>query len=136
VLYIVTYGVTNDVADEDKKEDSKYEKAVVYRKDAFWDSVLSDDTDCMDSDEDTTTVPVDEGVGNIGRVVEDEDEGVEGDVGVDGHSGKGHASEGDGGNGAAVESDQLPHGEGGDDNDGSVEEYDSDQLQSAAITTW
>jgi hypothetical protein len=49
VLYIVSYGVTDDVVDEDKEEDSEYERTVVYRKDPFWDSVLSDDTDCMDS---------------------------------------------------------------------------------------
>ncbi|KAE8124752.1 hypothetical protein FH972_019609 [Carpinus fangiana] len=89
--------------------------------------MLSDDTDCMDSDEDTTTIPVDEGVGNAGRVDGDEDEGVEGDVGADGHSGEGHASHsgegvGDGRNVATVE--------GGDYSDDSVEEYDSDQLQS------
>jgi hypothetical protein len=132
VLYIVSYGVTDDVVDEDEEEDSEYERTVVYRKDPFWDSVLSDDTDCMDSDEDATTMPVDEGVGNAGRVVDDEDEGVEWDVGADGHSGEGHAGHsnrghagegvGDGGNGAAVE--------GGDHSDGSAEEYDSDQLQS------
>jgi hypothetical protein len=77
VLYIVSYGVTDDVVDEDEEEDSEYERTVVYRKDSFWDSVLSDDTDCMDSDEDATTMPVDEGVGDVGRVVDDEDEGVE-----------------------------------------------------------
>jgi hypothetical protein len=76
VLYIVSYGVTDDVVDEDEEEDSEYERIVVYRKDLFWDSVLSDDTDCMDSDEDATTMPVDEGVGDAGRVVDDEDEGV------------------------------------------------------------
>ncbi|KAE7998478.1 hypothetical protein FH972_003022 [Carpinus fangiana] len=76
----------------------------------------------MDSYEDTITMLVDERVGNSGRVVEDKDEGVEGDVG-----GEGHAGEDDGGNGVAVEGD---YGEGGDDSDGSVEKYDSDQLQS------
>jgi hypothetical protein len=91
VLYIVSYGVTDDIVDEDEEEDSEYERTVVYRKDPFWDSVLSDDTDCMDSDEDATTMLVDEGVGDAGRVVDDEDEGVEWDVGADGHSGEGHA---------------------------------------------
>jgi hypothetical protein len=53
VLYMVMYGVVDvDVVVEDDGEDSEYEKVVVYRKDAFWDSVLSDDTDCVDSDED------------------------------------------------------------------------------------
>jgi hypothetical protein len=131
VLYIVTYGVTDDIVDKDEEEDSEYERTVVYRNNPFWDSVLSDDIDCMDSDEDTTTMPVDEGVGNAGRIVDDEDESVEWDVGTDGHSGKGHAGHsnwghdgegvGDGENGAIVE--------GGDYSDGSVEEYDSDQLQ-------
>ena len=62
VLYIITYSVV----DKDEDEDSEYERAVVYRKDAFWDSMLSDDTYCMDSDEDTThpTSSVDERVGN------------------------------------------------------------------------
>jgi hypothetical protein len=69
VLYIVTYGVV----DKDEEKDSKYERAVVYRTDAFWDLMPSDDTYCMDSDEDTTTMPVDEGVGNTRGVIEDED---------------------------------------------------------------
>jgi hypothetical protein len=139
VLYIASYDVTNDVVDEDEEEDTEYERTVVYRNDPLWDSVLSDDTDCMNFDEDATTMPVDEGVGDAGRVIDDEDEGVEWDVGADGHSGegdarhsnRGHAGHsnqgdggegvGDGGNGAAVE--------GGDHSDGSAEEYDSDQLQ-------
>jgi hypothetical protein len=118
VLYIVTYGVV----DEDEEKDLEYERPVVYRKDAFWDSMLSDDTDCMDSDEDTTML-VDEGVGNIGGVVEDED--VEGDVGADGDGGEDHVGEGNGGKGVNVEGDD---GEGGDESDGSVEKYDNDQL--------
>jgi hypothetical protein len=120
VLYIVTYGVV----DEDEEKDLEYERPVVYRKDAFWDSMLSDDTDCMDSDEDTTML-VDKGVGNIGGVVEDEDEDVEGDVGADGDGGEDHAGEGNGGKGVNVEGDD---GEGGDESDGSVEKYDNDQL--------
>jgi hypothetical protein len=33
VLYIVTYGVTDDIVDEDEDKDSEYERTVVYRKD-------------------------------------------------------------------------------------------------------
>jgi hypothetical protein len=35
VLYIVTYGVADDVVDGDKEEDSEYKRAVVFRNDAF-----------------------------------------------------------------------------------------------------
>ena len=43
VLYIVMYGVVDVVVEGDDEEDFECERAVVYRKDAFWDSVLSDD---------------------------------------------------------------------------------------------
>jgi hypothetical protein len=95
VLYIVTYGVTDDVVDGDEEEDSEYERAIMFRNDAFWDSVLSDNTDCLDSDEDTThpSRDIDEEVGNAEGVVQDAD--VEGDVAGDGDFGKGDAGEGD-----------------------------------------
>jgi hypothetical protein len=41
----------------------------VYRKDPFWDSVFSNDTDCMDYGDDTTTMPVDEGVDECLKVL-------------------------------------------------------------------
>ena len=117
ILYIVTYGVTDNVVDGDEEEDSEYKRAVMFRNDAFWDSMLSDNTDCLDSDKDTShpSRDIDEGVENAEGVVQDAD--VEGDVGGDGDSSEGDASEGD-------------VGEGGDESDGSVEEYDSDQLES------
>jgi hypothetical protein len=34
-LYIVTYGVADDVVDGDEEEDLEYERAVVFRKDIF-----------------------------------------------------------------------------------------------------
>ena len=35
VLYIITYGVANDVVDGNEEKDSEYERAVVFRNDAF-----------------------------------------------------------------------------------------------------
>jgi hypothetical protein len=94
VLYMVMYGVV-DVAVEDDEEDSKYERAIVYWNDAFWDSVLSDDIDCLDSDEDghigesvenDEGVDIDEHVGNDGNG--DGDDAVNaGEYGVDGNDG-------------------------------------------------
>jgi hypothetical protein len=63
----------------------------VFRKDAFWDSVLSDDTDCLDSDEDSTR-----GYGDIDeRVGNDEDVEVKGDD-TDEHVGNDEDGDGDG----------------------------------------
>jgi hypothetical protein len=112
VLYMVMHGVVDvDVAVEDGEEDSEYEKAVVYRKDAFWDSVLSDDTDCVDSDED----------GYIGARVRN-GEGVDTDGNGNGNgdgdgdvNGGGNDDGSDGGDG----DDAVNAGEyGGDGNDG------------------
>jgi hypothetical protein len=66
VLYIVMYGIVDVVVERDVEEDSEYERAVVFRNDAFWDSILSDDTDCLDSNEDSTCGygDIDDKVGN------------------------------------------------------------------------
>ncbi|GLT73422.1 hypothetical protein SLA2020_452830 [Shorea laevis] len=81
-LYLVSYGIVDvdvdvDVQEGDAEEDEDYERNVVFRKDAFWDDVLSDDTDghADDSDyegrslagsdgEDSTRVGVEESVGD------------------------------------------------------------------------
>jgi hypothetical protein len=104
VLYMVIYGVVDvDIAVEDDEEDSEYERAVVYRNDTFWDSVLSDDTDYVDSDED----------GHIGERVRN-DEGVDTDEHV-GYDGNENGDGNDGGDG----DDAVNAGEySGDGNDG------------------
>ena len=48
VLYMVMYGVVDVAVEGNDEKDSEYERAVVYKKAAFWDLVLSDDTDCHD----------------------------------------------------------------------------------------
>lgn len=78
-LYLVSYGIVDvdvdvDVQEGDAEEDEDYERDVVFRKDAFWDDVLSEDTDghADDSDygghsldgEDSTRVGVEESVGD------------------------------------------------------------------------
>jgi hypothetical protein len=121
VLYMVMYGVVDvDVAVEDDEEDSEYERAVVYREDAFWDSIISDDTDCVDSDED----------GHIGERVRN-DEGVDTDehVGYDGNgdgdvngNGNGDGDGDDDGNDGGDGDDAVNSGEyGGDGNDGQLD---------------
>jgi hypothetical protein len=112
VLYMVIYSVVDvDVAVEDDEEDSEYERAVVYRNDAFWDLVLSDDTDCVDSDED----------GHIGERVRN-DEGVDIDehVGYDGNGdGNGNWDGNDHGNDGGDGDDAINAGEyGANGNDG------------------
>jgi hypothetical protein len=45
-LYLVSFDSSNvDVEDDNAKEDEEYKRVVVYSKDAFWDEVLSVDTD-------------------------------------------------------------------------------------------
>jgi hypothetical protein len=108
VLYMVMYGVVDvHVAVEDDEEDSEYERTVVYRKDAFWDSVLSDDTDCVDSDED----------GHNGERVRN-DEGVDTDEHV-GYDGNGDGND-DGNDGRDGDGDDVVNASeyGGDGNDG------------------
>jgi hypothetical protein len=110
VLYMVMYGVVDvDVVVEDDEEDSEYERAVVYRNDAFWDSVLSDDTDCVDLNED----------GHIGERVRN-DEGVDTDehMGYDGN-GNGNGDGNDDGNDGGDGDNAVNAGEyGADGNDG------------------
>jgi hypothetical protein len=40
ILYMVMHGVVDVAVEGDDEEDSEYERAVVYRNDAFWDSVM------------------------------------------------------------------------------------------------
>jgi hypothetical protein len=109
VLYMVMYGVGDD------EEDSEYEKAAVYRNDAFWDSVLSDDTDCLDSDDDGD---IDERVGNDER--DDTDEHVRNDK--DGDGDKDRDGNGDG-NEDGDGDDAINVGKG--DADGNVGQHRS-----------
>ena len=84
-LYLVSFEpVEVDVEDDNAEEDEEYEMAVVYQKDAFWDDVLSVDTDGSDSDGDEHVES--ERVGGSG--------GVEDDGNRDDEAGRGETEKG------------------------------------------
>ncbi|XP_059436095.1 protein SIEVE ELEMENT OCCLUSION B-like [Corylus avellana] len=90
-----------------------------WKEGSFWDSVLSDDIDCLYSDEDTTHGygDIDEGVGNTKEDVEEVE--VKGDVeDVAGNTGEGDADGNDG------------EHKGREEREGSLDMDDSDKLRS------
>ena len=135
VLYMVMYGVVDVVIEGDDEDDFEYERVVVYRKDTFWDSVHSDGTDCLNSDEDSTRGhgDIDERIGN------DEGDHIDEHVGndEDGDEDKDEDGDGDGnGNGNEDGDDAVNAGEGdADGNDGhhrsgeQIEESDSSEYK-------
>jgi hypothetical protein len=73
-LYLVSFHSSNaEIEDDNAEEDEEYERTVVYRKDDFWDEVLSVDTTDDDNDSVGEEQVESERVG-VSNVVEDEED--------------------------------------------------------------
>jgi hypothetical protein len=73
-LYLVSFHSSNaEIEDDNAEEDGEYERTVVYRKDDFWDEVLSVDTTDDDNDSVGEEQVESERVG-VSSVVEDEED--------------------------------------------------------------
>ena len=119
-LYLVSFHSSNaDIEDDNAEEDKEYERTIVYRKDDFWDEVLSVDTD-DDNDLYGEEQVESEKVGVSGVVKDEEDgDGEDRDEEVVGED----ANDGDG--------QETMGGDYGGEDDGNSEDLcPSDILQS------